>query len=223
MPLAELKSSLTNGRKSIDFGVDTWAPKEAASFTKHKSFQRLQRRPKGAGPSFGFSSTETGDLGRRIRNKYSGPKRQHQGLYFLLDSLATSSVRSPQVSVVPPSSLDRAAAHLKQIADGRHASDEDFVSAARLLRAALKEELHSDPPMADACLVLADALMFTSADQVQRDGLGVLNEGLVALTRPRGQAQDARKLFSLLIKAGWKVTPEYDVDDLNRWLESLDR
>jgi hypothetical protein len=90
------------------------------------------------------------------------------------------------------------------------------------LRDALKGELYSDPPMADVCLVLADALTFTLPDDLRPGALDALSEGLMALAKPRGDQGDARRLFAYLVETGWRVTPTYDEDDLAVWADKIE-
>ena len=75
--------------------------------------------------------------------------------------------------------------------------------------------------MADVCLVIADALTFTSQDNLQPSSLAVLTSALGALAKPRGEEADRRHIFSELIEAGWRVTPSYDEGELAAWVEQM--
>jgi hypothetical protein len=125
------------------------------------------------------------------------------------------------VETSAPNAIDRAASEVKRLARSEQPSDEDFIRVARALREAIKSELYSDPPMADLCLVVADALTFTSAADLRPSALAVLSNALGALAKPKADQNDRRSVFSELIRAGWRVTPAYDEDELAAWVEQM--
>jgi hypothetical protein len=156
----------------------------------------------------------------KVRQRF-GEKESALPREFVL--IGSSSVRRQarmRGEASTPAPLDKAAAQLKQLIGKRDIADEDFIRAARSLRQAMKAELHSDPPMADVCLVMADALTFSAPDKLDTGAFRVLAAALSVLVKPQADAADARQLFSGLVQNGWQLTPAFSEDEFLNWAEN---
>jgi len=224
-PLLALKTEQRKrrGKKVPTPGADTWAPPGSNEEMGRRSLKRMPRRRRAEpGPTFRSTASANPQVISKVRERLAGPQ---PGVRLLAPSLALEPAKGRAsfrlIDFSPPSQLDRAAAQVKHLVANGNLSDEDLISTARTLRDAVKSELHSDPPMADVCLVMADALTFTSVAELPSGALDALREGLAALAKARGGQEDARCVFSRLMKEGWRVTPAYDESEFAAWAKSL--
>lgn len=159
----------------------------------------------------------------KIQGRLARPRRgeSERVPILLFPPIKQKAQAAPAPEVSASALLDRTAAEVKRLASSGQPTDEDFIRVARTLRETMKSELHKDPPMADVCLVVADALTFTSPAELQPGALSVLGTALQALGKPRGEQGDERLIFSQFIKAGWRVTPAYDESELMAWIEKM--
>jgi hypothetical protein len=222
---AEKRNRRREGR--VGTATDAWAPPEFDLPKSRRALKRQMRRhsspPVEGGMGFRPSAERRDKAILKVRGRIPNPRlgeSDRTPILFLPQIKPKNQVAAANAST-PASLLDRAAAEVKRLAGAENPSDEDFLRVARILRELMKEELYSDPPMADVCLVVADALTFTSPDDLRPGALGVLITALQALGKPRGEQGDERRIFSQFIEAGWRVTPAYDEGELAAWIDQL--
>jgi hypothetical protein len=223
--LAEKVEKRNRHREPKALGAaDVWAtPDLDFSKSLHAFKQQMRRHGSRAegGQKFRSPALKNDVVISKIRARRDRPRRGWVEGPSILPLIRFKQEQQASARVSGSSLLDRTAAEVKRLAGAEQPSDEDFIRVARILREAMKNELHSDPPMADVCLVVADALTFTSPSDLQPGALRVLDSALQALGKPRGEEGDEGRIFSQLIDGGWRVTPAYDETELAAWIADI--
>src|SRR5690349_22909443 len=172
-PALAQKVEKRNRRRELSAGrsVDAWAPPGFDFDNSRRAFKRQMRQhgfPLEDGPGFRSSVLRRDSSISKVRGRLPNPLlgETDRSSTFLLPQVRPKRQVAAQKVAPPVSLLDRAAAEVKRLAGAGNPSDEDFIRVARVLRELMKKELYSDPPMADVCLVVADALTFTSPEHL---------------------------------------------------------
>ena len=199
--------------------LDRWGPPEPR-FRPSTRFKRQGRhKADDSGPRFGSSAAASGLVLKKARRRRDERHVRSERNFLPLPSPMGLGARQGKPSSPPP--LDRAIIQLKRLTNNQEAEDEDFVKAARATREAMKAALHSDPPMADVCLVISDALTFSVPEKLTPRALGTLASVLPTLIASRADDADPRRVFSSLLQAGWQMTPEFGDEEFVAWAEEI--